>query len=258
MKAILAVLMFVSVNSYAATREIVPRATNEGAIGTSALIWNAGYFKDATVTFGVSAATVAVSGESLFNGTANHVSTITNRGVISADQLNAIFGVNVATGAFSGAVAITGQATFDGTANHVSTISNRGVISADQVSLVFGISAATAAITGAVNIGGVKMSSFTADGFLDVPADIKAAYLNITSTANVTGVLTSSGTINTGYSRLGSKTLAELNAYIPAAAGESWFCSNCLNEGICVTSGTTRGAVVDISSPIAHCDTVNP
>ena len=40
-----------------ATRNIVPRATGEGQIGTSAKTWNAGYFNDVAVTNGVTAST---------------------------------------------------------------------------------------------------------------------------------------------------------------------------------------------------------
>lgn len=40
-----------------ATRNIVPRATGEGQIGTSAKTWSAGYFNDIAVTNGVTAST---------------------------------------------------------------------------------------------------------------------------------------------------------------------------------------------------------
>lgn len=51
-----------------------------------------------------------------------------------------------------------------------------------------------------------------------------------------------------------SKTLAQINALTPSAAGEMVYCSNCVNSGVCISSGTGVGAYVSNSSPTVHCD----
>lgn len=159
-------------------------------------------------------------------------------GTFSAEGISITYGVAAATGAFSGAVNIVGAATLDSTLD----VDGNVVAGAANYRSTFTAASGNLALTGS----------------LTSLAGLSGTTGSFSSTLGVTGVTTSSGTINTGYSRHGSKTLAQLNAYAAGAAGEDFYCSDCINEAICVSSGTGRGAFVDISSPTAHCDTVNP
>ncbi len=49
--------------------------------------------------------------------------------------------------------------------------------------------------------------------------------------------------------QVSAKTLTQINAYAPSAAGEIVFCSNCTRTAICVSTGTAIGAwVVGVES----------
>ena len=99
---ITAILVCLATNSFAATRNIVPRATGEGGIGTSAKIWNDGYFDDATVTYGVAAATATLSSTLDVNGNV----TMGADGYVST--MTAASGAWAITGAVTGLANITG------------------------------------------------------------------------------------------------------------------------------------------------------
>ena len=72
---------------------------------------------------------------------------------------------------------------------------------------------------------------------------------SIGANVGVGGVLT-----NTQPMGLVSKTLAQINATTPSAAGQVVYCSNCVNSAVCVSSGTGTAAFVSSSSPTVHCD----
>lgn len=56
-----------------------------------------------------------------------------------------------------------------------------------------------------------------------------------------------------------SRTIAQLNALAPAAAGQFVYCSNCVSSPICVSSATAAGSWTVIGSTggpvalLAHC-----
>lgn len=81
-----AILVCLASNSFAATRNIVPRATGEGGIGTSAKIWNEGYFDDVTTTYGVAAAT------GTFSGAVGITGAVTSAGQVTGASLKATTG----------------------------------------------------------------------------------------------------------------------------------------------------------------------
>lgn len=51
-----------------------------------------------------------------------------------------------------------------------------------------------------------------------------------------------------------NKTLAQINTYTPTSKGQLVYCSDCVSNSLCVSSGTARGAWVIISSGTnVHC-----
>ena len=53
--------------------------------------------------------------------------------------------------------------------------------------------------------------------------------------------------------QLASQTLAELNAKVPTAAGQVFYCSNCATDAVCVSTGTGTGAFVRMSARGTAC-----
>jgi hypothetical protein len=51
----------------------------------------------------------------------------------------------------------------------------------------------------------------------------------------------------------GSKTLAQILATTPIAAGEQYYCSDCTTDTVCVSTGTDVGAFVSVSSRTVVC-----
>lgn len=52
-----------------------------------------------------------------------------------------------------------------------------------------------------------------------------------------------------------SKTIAQFQAYIPRRTGETYYCSNCTNQTICISTGTTgAGQFSGSSARTATCN----
>jgi hypothetical protein len=191
MKAIIAVIMMVmAVDVNAATRNIVPRATNEGGIGTASKIWNVGYFKDATATFGVVAVTGTFSGAitatTLDTGQGANELYDMDQNVLQASEVQ--FAKITDTGA-----AYLNEALYVGPALHKSTC---------------------AATTG----------NWTIHDTMDI-----LGATTVGGTLGITGALTSNTSIGvpaTGMVFVGLRTIAELMA-ATAVAGQIGICSNC-------------------------------
>lgn len=82
---------------------------------------------------------------------------------------------------------------------------------------------------------------------------------NVVVSSNVyvaSGVVSSSNTIVSNYHRLASKAKATILGLVPVDVGEEFYCNNCINTAVCISSGTGRGAFVSISSPTAACDSI--
>jgi hypothetical protein len=59
-------------------------------------------------------------------------------------------------------------------------------------------------------------------------------------------------TVNGGY-QFTSKTLAQLGALTPVAAGETYYCSDCTTDAVCVSTGTAAGAFAGMSARTTAC-----
>lgn len=49
------------------------------------------------------------------------------------------------------------------------------------------------------------------------------------------------------------RTLTQINAITPTAVGQAYYCSDCTNSAVCISSGTGLGAFVQIGSKSTHC-----
>lgn len=56
-----------------------------------------------------------------------------------------------------------------------------------------------------------------------------------------------------GYVQFFPKTLAELIALTPTVVGQTYFCSNCVTDALCTSSGTARGAFTRVSARTTVC-----
>ena len=145
-------------------------------------------------------------------------------GTFTSDNLTANYGVAAATGVFSGAV--TG-ASFAATA---------------------ALSAGTSAtVVGAAYIGAAgTVSTITAAGAATFNTSVTAPA--ITGSTSVSG-----GTLAAtagGFSPY-SRSLAQLNALNPGAAGKFYFCNDCLSA-LAVSTGNSVGAFVTNASSTTH------
>lgn len=61
-------------------------------------------------------------------------------------------------------------------------------------------------------------------------------------------------TIRVGVNVLDSKTLAQFRAYIPTKKGELYYCSDCSNQWVCVSTGTAIYQFAGVSSRTASCN----
>jgi hypothetical protein len=91
--------------------------------------------------------------------------------------------------------------------------------------------------------------------FLNAPIVMTGASGTITSAAAITstGKITGAGVVSTGYTKSGSKTLAEMNAYTPGGAGEVWFISDATLMKHCTSTGAAAGSFTTFTSTFTHC-----
>lgn len=94
-----------------------------------------------------------------------------------------------------------------------------------------------------VDSGGAVTTAYSAPS----PAGGNLTVENTITTKNLT-------VTTAGLMVLYSKTKAQLNAIAPDAAGQPYFCNNCIDSGICISSGTGTGAFISVSSPTVHCN----
>lgn len=203
----------------------IPTTDDVSDLGTSSLQFQDGYF-DGTVYADV------ISNEGAYSGT---------------------------SGTFSTTLDVNGNSTF-GADNYVTT--NTAASGAWAMP-------ATLAVIGALNTD----STFDADGAvtlnstLDVDGDVKMGAANYRSTFTattgamvMTGAFTSAAAV-TGLSITASggpikpysRSIAQLDAITPGAAGEYYHCSDCGILGhLAESTGTTRGAFVISSSNTMH------
>ena len=123
-----------------ATRNIVPRATGEGQIGTSAKTWDAGYFDDLSVTNGVTASTFTgdLTGDVTGNVTGNVTGDVT--GNVTGDVTGDV------TGTASGNLPLTGGTLTGGiTYSGVNVVAAQSADTDEYVEIVGGTNESTGA-----------------------------------------------------------------------------------------------------------------
>lgn len=98
---------------------------------------------------------------------------------------------------------------------------------------VDGATSAHAITATSVNCSNVSTTTLTAN--------------NLVATYGITGATLTLSGVFTPYSR----TISQLNALAPGAAGQFVFCSDCVRSALCVSSGTATGAWVVESSTAA-------
>lgn len=48
-------------------------------------------------------------------------------------------------------------------------------------------------------------------------------------------------------------TLAQIQSFSPTRAGEIYYCSTCVTDALCISTGTTRGAFSRVSARTTAC-----
>jgi len=77
---------------------------------------------------------------------------------------------------------------------------------------------------------------------------------NVIASISNAGALTVTSVVNTGVNRLASKTKVQIEAITPGAAGEEYYCSDCIDAAVCISTGTGVSAWVQISSKTVACN----
>lgn len=67
-------------------------------------------------------------------------------------------------------------------------------------------------------------------------------------------LVTLSSVAASGYIQNASKTLAQIQAITPTAVGQSYYCSNCTTDAVCVSTGTGPGAFSRVSARTTACN----
>jgi len=98
---------------------------------------------------------------------------------------------------------------------------------------------------------GYRSTNTASSGVWAFPAAVSIAGAVTGPTAITATKLIASGAGSVG---LYSRSLSQLNAITPAAAGQVYYCNDCVHSAVCVSSGTGVGAFVASSSPTVHCD----
>lgn len=105
--------------------------------------------------------------------------------------------------------------------------------------------------TGAFYIGttapGVFMSSTGYSSFA-------GPFTVVGGSVTLTGLVSQSTTTMTGGFSFFSRTIAQLNAMTPANVGQTYYCSNCAQQAICVSTGTGQGAFTSPHDKATHCN----
>lgn len=70
----------------------------------------------------------------------------------------------------------------------------------------------------------------------------------------LTGLVAQSSTTFTGGMTLFSRTLAQLNSMAPANVGISYYCTTCVQEAVCISTGTGTGAFSSVSDKTNACN----
>lgn len=109
-----------------------------------------------------------------------------------------------------------------------------------NLSLTYGISAATGVFSGALSAATLN----TGNGAYELYA--------MDQNVRTTDTPAFAGASFTGAPQVPSKTISELDAINPGAAGKIAFCSDCSIPGLSVSTGATVGAWVLVSTPSAH------
>lgn len=107
-----------------------------------------------------------------------------------------------------------------------------------------------ASTTGYLYGHGLFIESVTGTGIASIS---NAGALSVTSIVN-TGALSATNVTATGYVQYASKSKAQIEAITPSAAGQSYYCSDCIDAAVCVSTGTGVSAWVQISSKTVACN----
>lgn len=213
--------------------------------------------RDGIFTFGVAAATAVYSGAVNIQGAATLDSTLDVDGNIVAGAANYRSTFTAASGALALTGALSGESTLDidgneyhGAANYRSTFtaSSGALAISGAITSLAGFSGTTGTFSGDVKRGAANyVSTFTASSGAEV---MTGAF---TSAAAITGLsLKASGAGIASYSR--SKAQLDAMAPSPAQAGVQYYCNDCIDAAVCISSGTGTGAFVQISSATVHCN----
>lgn len=175
-------------------------------------------------------------------------------GTISGASVSAGGAFSGTTGAFSSTLDADGQVTL-GAANSVSTVTTAGVAT-------FSASVTAPDLSATDDLTVTDDATFSDDVYFG-DANFISSFTATTGAQTWTGSITSDSSVTArtnvtataGYVQVYSRSLAQLNAVTPTAVGQMYYCNNCVDSPVCVSSGTGAGAFVSVSShTISHCN----
>lgn len=192
--------------------------------------------------------------------------TITGNASIAGNIYSGVINYKSTFTAASGNLDITGAVTaasFSGSGASLTAITaaniSAGNLGASVLSSSVAISAVyTSAIADSAVTDGKLAGSIAPSKITGTAAILGANTFTATQSApdvSVTyGVSAATMTAVSGYIGFYSRTLAEINGITPTAAGQAYYCSNCIDSAVCISSGTGTAAFVQISSATVHCN----